>query len=236
MSETKKKAKKKSGLKDGRTERRFGPGQMHMSVVASVVGMLGGAALGTGVYGLWVSKSGLSVAPYLLAVGLMLLVGALAFGDADAIPVRIGDAGVGVEKGSEFLQIAWCDIKRLSAENDALVIQGAEQTLRIPIPMQPEACAWIIVEATRRVPDAVDVKRDAVDKLPKPEDTQGEKVAPMPVQIAGRRCAKSGKAIAFERDARVCPNCGQVYHREQVPAECVTCKQSLGEKAFAVSA
>ncbi|MDX2053812.1 MAG: hypothetical protein SFV15_15535 [Polyangiaceae bacterium] len=236
MSDAKKKSKKKGASKSGRTELRFVPGQMHMSMLAWLVGMPGGIALGTGVYGMWVSKSPPAYAPYLLAVGLMLLVGALAFGDADAAPVRVGDAGVGVEKGSEFLRVAWCDIKRLFAEKDELVVQGIEQTLRIPIPVHLEACSWILVEATRRVPDAVDVKREVSDRLPKPEEGQGEKVALQPVQLAGRRCAKSDKAIAFERDARVCPNCGQVYHREHVPAECVTCKEKLGERAFAISA
>ena len=74
--------------------------------------------------------------------------------------------------------------------------------------------------------------RDAIAGLPEPKDTDGELVPVEGLQVAGRQCAKSGKAISFERDARLCPNCGQVYHHTSVPKRCMTCKAELGEKAI----
>jgi primosomal protein N' len=47
------------------------------------------------------------------------------------------------------------------------------------------------------------------------------------VQVAGRRCAKCDAVITFEVDARLCAQCGQVYHREHVPDRCVTCDAEL---------
>ena len=50
-------------------------------------------------------------------------------------------------------------------------------------------------------------------------------------QVAGRRCAATDKIISFERDARLCPNCAQVYHKDNVPKECVTCGTEVAGRA-----
>jgi hypothetical protein len=44
----------------------------------------------------------------------------------------------------------------------------------------------------------------------------------------GKHCASSGKVIAFEPDARLCPRCERVYYKTSVPAEC-ECGASLAE-------
>ena len=41
----------------------------------------------------------------------------------------------------------------------------------------------------------------------------------------------SSWTISFERDARLCPQCCQVYLRDQVPKKCVTCELDLADKA-----
>jgi hypothetical protein len=48
-----------------------------------------------------------------------------------------------------------------------------------------------------------------------------------PPQAAGQRCKASDKLIAFEKDARVCGRCGEVYHKEGVPSACLTCGAKL---------
>jgi hypothetical protein len=75
------------------------------------------------------------------------------------------------------------------------------------------------------------VKRDAVDGLPTPRDDDGELLVVESLQVAGRECAASGKTIAFERDARLCPQCCQVYLKDRVPKKCLTCDAELGERA-----
>ena len=82
-----------------------------------------------------------------------------------------------------------------------------------------------------RVPAAMDVKRQSLADLPEPKDTDGEFVVIDGLQVAGRHCAASDKPIAFERDARLCPICGQVYLNGQVPKKCLTCSADLGNKA-----
>jgi hypothetical protein len=47
------------------------------------------------------------------------------------------------------------------------------------------------------------------------------------VQVVGKRCAASGKIIAFEPDARVCPQCERVYHKAHLPKACA-CGATLG--------
>jgi hypothetical protein len=75
------------------------------------------------------------------------------------------------------------------------------------------------------------VKRDAVEGLPAPRDDDGELLSVEGAQVAGRTCAASGKTIAFERDARLCPQCTQVYLKDKVPKKCLTCGAELGERA-----
>ena len=42
---------------------------------------------------------------------------------------------------------------------------------------------------------------------------------------------RAESAAAFERDARLCPNCGEVYLKDQVPKKCLTCQAELGTRA-----
>ena len=119
-------------------------------------------------------------------------------------------------------------------ERAELVAKGKELTLRIPVAAHRTAVAWILSEGTKRVPAAMDVKRQSLAGLPDPKDNDGEFVAIEGLQVAGRHCAASGKPISFERDARLCPNCGQVYLKEHVPAKCVTCVVVLGVTAIEI--
>jgi hypothetical protein len=147
-----------------------------------------------------------------------------------ASPVRVGDAGIAIEKGSEVVRLIWCDIERIFVERGNLVARGDDVTLTIPVSAHPVAVAWILSEGVRRVPESMDVKQSELQKLPSPQDKDGEVLVIDALQVAGRQCASSKKTISFERDARLCPNCGQVYHKDHVPKSCITCGSSMSGK------
>lgn len=228
MAETKKKKK----AKRDRKERRFTPEQTYSSGSAVAVGMLGAVAAGAGVWGQWVSETPHSYSPFLFGGGAIALGAALWFGDAGAVPVRLGDAGIALERGTELTRLAWCDLETIGVQGKQLVVRGKSSSFSIPIAAHPKAVAWILAEGTRRVPEVMNVKRSELASLPEPKDLDGELVLLEGVQVAGRRCAATDKTIAFERDARLCPNCAQVYLKEEVPKKCVTCERDLGSSAI----
>lgn len=235
MAEPTTKKKKKTRKKAPRRERRehrFTPRQTQTSWAAVGAGALGAIGLGAGVYAQWISDPAHSYAPYIVTGGALVLAGALWFGDSGAVPVRVGDAGIAIEKGKELVRLPWCDMERVSVERGQLVVRGEDLTLTIPVNAHRTAVAWVLKEGVRRVPEAIDVKGDIVDTLPKPQEGDGEVLKIEGIQVAGRECAASGEAISFERDARLCPTCGQVYHKSHVPKRCVTCDESLGSQAL----
>jgi hypothetical protein len=225
--------KSKSALRPKpRRERRFEPQQTHTTKTAFVIGLVGALLLGAGVYAQWLRDSPLEYSPFLLIAGAAGLIGSMIVGGAGLAPIRIGDLGVAVEKKGELVRVPWCDIERIHVDGQHLVLEGEEQRLRIPLAAQRVAAAWVLREAARRVPDVLDVKQSVVDELPLPKEDDGERVAVEVLQITGRRCAATDKVITFEREARVCPTCAQVYHKDSVPKVCVTCEEPLGEKAL----
>ena len=124
MSEVSGKKKKKKGTKRTHKERRYVGEQTYASKVAVGIGMFGALLLGAGVYARWVSETPASYAVYLVGLGAMALMGSLVFGDLGTLPVRVGDLGVAVERGSELERFAWCDLKRVYAERGKLVLEG----------------------------------------------------------------------------------------------------------------
>jgi hypothetical protein len=229
MVETK---KKKKTQKRERKERRFVPEQTYSSGAAVAAGMLGALAAGAGVWGQWISEIPHAYSPYLFGGGAIALGASLWFGDAGAVPIRIGDAGIALERGTELTRVARCDLESISVENKQLIAKSKSVSFSIPISAHPKAVAWILAEGTKRVPDAMNVKRSELATLPEPKELDGELVPLEGVQVAGRHCAASGKPIAFERDARLCPNCAQVYLKDALPKKCVTCQTDLGPNAI----
>lgn len=228
MVETKKKKK----AKRERKERRFSPEQTYASGAVVAVGMLGALATGAGVWGQWISELPHAYAPFLFGGGAIALGASLWFGDAGAVPVRVGDAGIALERGTELTRLAWCELQTIEVTGKQLVAKGKNATFTIPLAAHPKAVAWILAEGTRRLPDVMNVKRSELAQLPEPKDSDGELVAVEGVQVAGKHCAATNKPISFERDARLCPNCGQVYLKDSVPKKCVTCERDLGTSAI----
>jgi hypothetical protein len=229
-----KRTTKKKASKREKTERRFLPSQTQTTKLALGGGMVGALVLGAGVYAQWIQEPPLGYSPYIVAAGALALGAALWFGESDAAPVRVGDAGIAIEKGAEISRVAWCDIERVSVSKAELVVKSDELTLTLPIKAHAHAVSWILSEGTRRVPDVMDVKRSVVDELPKPKDVESEVVPIEAVQVAGRHCAASDKPIAFEKDARLCPNCAEVYHKDHVPKKCATCEHELAGRSVPV--
>ena len=166
--------------------------------------------------------------------GSTLLGAAMWFGDVSGAPTRVGDAGVAIERGSEVVRLLWCDMDSIKIIGANLVIAGDGTKLELPVAAHKLAVAWVLKEAAQRVPDVLDIKRNAVDGLPEARDTDGERLVVKDLQIAGRRCAESDEMITLERDARVCESCGQVYHHHHVPQSCVTCEAGLDKNALRV--
>ncbi|HTQ06529.1 MAG TPA: hypothetical protein VMI54_21865 [Polyangiaceae bacterium] len=226
------KKKKKKSSKRTRKEHRYVGEQTYASKVAVGVGALGAALLGAGAYDRWIFDNPHAYAVYLVGIGACALVGAVSLGDLGTLPVRVGDLGIAIERGSELERIGWCDLKRVYADKGKLFLEGKESTSSITIAAHPKAVARILAEGTRRVPEAMDVKRGAIEGLPSPREDDGEVLTVEAPQVAGRSCAASGKTIAFERDARLCPQCGEVYLKDRVPKKCLTCGTDLGERAL----
>lgn len=228
MAELKKSKKKKRERK----ERRYTGEQTYASKVHVLIGVVGGLGLGAGVYSQWISDQARTSAPYLVIGGGLLMIGTMIFGDIGTTVVRVGDGGVALEKGRDLTRILWCDLKRVRAQEGKLVLEGDGDSISIPIAGQPGAVARILAEGTRRVPEAMDVKRSALVGLPEPSEHDGGEILTLEtLQVAGRHCAASDRPIAFERDARLCPQCCQVYLRDEVPKKCVTCELELGDRA-----
>jgi len=219
-----------------RRERRFDPQGSTSSRIVYLVGAIGAVAMGAGAWGQFgalVHEGGpepLKFAPYILAAGALLVGGAIWIGTSGEPAIRVGDAGLAVEKGG-VRRMPWYAIERIEWRDEAVRVTGKDDmgiamSLAAKLSSHPQAAAWIVKEARERVPTVVDVPEDAT--LPDPRVSAGESMALEPPQVVGKHCSASGKVIAFEPDARVCPRCERVFHKADVPAAC-DCGASLVE-------
>lgn len=221
--------KKKSATKE-RTERRFVPAATHTSRAAAFLGMAGSLMLGAGVYAQWVQEAPVAYAPVLVTAGALGLGGGLWLGSATSFPVRVGNSGVAIERGSEMTRLLWCDMEEIRIDGADLAIRSASLTMTIPLGAHPRAVAYILDEAERRLPKLVRVDDAKRKTLPKVGTEAGHEVPVASDQVAGRRCAVTKRIISFERDARLCSQCAQVYYKDNVPKTCVTCGTDLAGK------
>ncbi|HET9958522.1 MAG TPA: hypothetical protein VFQ61_28705 [Polyangiaceae bacterium] len=231
MTATKKAKKKQSAPKRERRERRFTAEPTYASRVTAFAGMGGALVLGAGVYAQWIRDEALSYAPVLVASGAAVLAWALWKSGGPLANVRVGEAGVALEKDNELNRLLWCDIERIALDKSDLLIRGKNAQLRFPLDAHQRAAAWIVSEAGQRVPDVVALSRAEIERLPQTKDSDGELVNIEDVQVAGRHCKATGKPISFEREARLCPTCGEAYLKDHVPKKCLTCNAELGSRA-----
>jgi hypothetical protein len=194
------------------------------------VGGLGALAFGAGAYGQWVHDTPLDSAPVLLAVGAVGIALAAVLGDPGGSPIRVGAAGVAVERGRQQPdRITWWEVDRVVLDpNGSIVIEGAHgRRISAAIAHHAAAAAWILKEALDRIPKRVTIDPERQPQLLRETHEGGALVPAEPVQTAGRRCKASDMLISFEDDARLCERCGQVYHRTRVPERCMTCDAEL---------
>ena len=224
-------AKKTKDKKRERSERRFLPQSATPPVVVKVTGALGAAGLGAGVMGQYMRPDAVPYSIWVLAGGALLLGAAIWVGTSGDPALRVGDAGVGIEKGG-LRRLPWWGIDAVVWESDGvLALSGKDETgssvsLKIAQKNQPQAVAWIVKEARARIPKVCEVSDEALETIGKASRDAGFILKLEPLQVVGRRCAASDKAIAWEPDARVCPRCERVYHKEHVPETCA-CGGSL---------
>ena len=143
----------------------------------------------------------------------------------------MGDAGLAVEKGG-VRRMPWYAVERIEWREETVRVTGKDDTgvaltIAASLKSHPQAAAWIVKEARERIPSVCDVPEDAT--LPDAARRRRARSLPLePPQVVGKHCAASGKVIAYEPDARVCPRCERVYHKSSVPASC-ECGASLAE-------
>ncbi len=210
------------------------------------IGAVGAFAMGAGFWAQWgrilltSNEESLPFGWWLLAGGAVLVGVAIWIGTSGDALLRVGDGGVGIERGGLFgtlpvRRIPWHEVESIAYEgaSGAVVVrgrdEGAEQlTISASLKSQPQAAAWIVREAGARIPAVLNVGDEA--SLPEARNDAGEMLPLDPLQVVGKRCAASGTIIAFEPDARVCPRCERVYHKAHLPASCA-CGAALGEEA-----
>jgi hypothetical protein len=209
-----------------RRERVFEPLPSGNRIVVIAMGVVGALAMGAGVYGQFVGLGNPSVplaqAPWILAAGAVLAGLAIWFGWSGDPVLRVGDAGIAVERGS-LRRMPWYTVERIKFAGGAVRVTGRDETdqaltVVASIKSHPQAAAWMVREARARVPDILQIDDGA--ELPAALKSAGELVELEAAQVVGKRCASSGKVIAYEPDARVCMNCGRVYHKANVPDVC----------------
>lgn len=151
------------------------------------------------------------------------------WGDMEGTGVRVGDAGVALEKqGKATVRIAWCDMREIAVDNGTVRLVG-DGGFTFNVSANPQAAAWVVREAEERIPKRMKIEKAEREALPKTSEGDGERLEVEPLQVAGRACRASDRAITFERDARFCPRCGEVYHKDSLPASCLTCEADLGD-------
>jgi hypothetical protein len=238
----KKKPAKRAKARE-RRERRFEPRATTNPLVVYVLGALGAIAMGAGSWGQFgyllqdSAPPPFTYAPYVLALGAILLGVAIWRGTSGEPALRVGDAGLAVEK-SGLRRLPWYAIERIEWREEAVRVAGTSDdgtatTIVAKSSSQPQAAAWIVKEGRERIPKVVDVPDDAT--LAAPSASAGVSLPLDPPQVVGKHCAASGKVIAYEPDARLCPRCERVYHKTSLPEAC-ECGTSLAGLAEAKTA
>jgi len=210
-------------------ERRFVAEPSERSNYQALVGGLGAAALGAGAYATWVPDAPMAIAPYLFGAGTLALIVSFVMGSADTMPLRVGEAGVAVERGGDQPErIGWFEVEKIALEgNDRVVVEGGNKRIVAPAGHHPQAAGWILKEALARIPKRVTVEGAKREELARAATDHSEVVKLEPMQVTGRRCKASNVIISFERDARTCNNCGEVYDKKHVPEKCLTCDHAM---------
>jgi hypothetical protein len=226
-------AKKKSSARK-RRETRFFPQSNANPIVIRVVFAIGAVLLGAGAYEQFFAKTEpWKYTPYLLASGALAFALSIWFGTSGDMILRVGDGGVGIDRG-EVRRIPWYEMTDVFFDPQlrSVSVKGKDESgasLRIDAKLksQPQAAAWIVKEARARIPKIVEVTGEGADDIPEAHHSS-DVILLEDLQIVGRKDAVTGKAIAYEPDARVCKRCERIYYKKSVPKKCA-CGNSLAD-------
>jgi hypothetical protein len=225
-------AKKSKEKKRERTEQRFLAQSTTSPLLVKILGGIGAAAIGAGIMGQYFRPDPVPYAVWVLAAGALFVGAALWISSSGEAAVRVGDAGIAIEKGG-IKRLPWWGVESIvwSGTDEAIDLAGKDEAgsqmhVRVGKKSQPQALAWIVREARARIPMIVEIPEEVLEDLPKAMTNTAPVIRLDPIQIVGRRCADTDKIIAYEPDARVCPRCERVYHKAHVPETCA-CGGSL---------
>lgn len=212
-------------------ERRFEAEPGAAANLQALVGGLGVTALGAATYATWVHDTPMEVGPYLFGAGIVGVIVASLMGSDNGFPIRVGDAGVAVERGeAQPERIHWYEIEKISWEGgDRIVVEAGKKKIVAPKALHAGAAAWILKEGLARIPKRVTVPVDQQPAILAGTDDHGKTLAVEKMQLAGRRCKASNAIVSFERDARACSRCGEVYEKKHVPEKCLTCEAPMAK-------
>jgi hypothetical protein len=204
-----------------------------LTLASLVAGGLGAMVLGAGVYLQYFRENPEALGkladrgPYVVGAGAVLLAVVILLAPDAPQPLLVGDGGVATDAGDSSVRLLWCEIDRIELENRTLIVRGKGLEIRAPLASQPQAAAWIVKEARARIAEQVKLDQAAIDALPAVDEAAGEPRPLPPLQVAGRRCKATDQVISYEPDARLCPVCGEAYHKDHVPGRCLTCDHEI---------
>jgi hypothetical protein len=218
-------------------ERRFEAESGARANLQALIGGLGVTALGAASYATWMHDRPMEVGPYLFGAGIIGVIIASIMGAEDGHPIRVGDAGVAVERGGEQPErISWCEIDKIALEGDRIVVEAGKRRVVAPKEHHAGAAGWILKEGLARIPKRVTVPSDQQPAILHGTEDHGKTLVVEKMQLAGRRCKASNAVISFERDARSCKRCGEVYEKKHVPEKCLTCEAPMEKSVPAQAA
>ncbi len=233
--------KKKSGPKRDRRERRFVASGGVDAGIIRLMFAVGAMLLGAGAFGQFMRPNlaqvdvdgsalpALPPLPYaygLLAAGALVTGVALWIGSSGGSAMRVGDAGVALEKG-EIVRMAWNAIKELTWDRAARSVRllgtdemGAAVDWTFAEKEYGDGVGWILKEGRARLPQLLDLDNETADEVDTVSADAGELLQLEPLQVVGKRCAQCDGVLAYEPEGRVCPHCERVYHKAHVPEHC----------------
>ncbi len=232
MAKASKSKKKPTKSVNKRRERRFSTSPTFMPLWVAGLGLIGSLVLGSGVFGWWIADPAVPYASYLVAAGGFLLGVALWFGQPPESAVFVGDSGIAVEDGREITRVPWFDVRSIQVVGGKVVVEGPSTTVKFLLGANRNAAALALKEAAVRIPDVVDVDKQVTESLPNPDKVKGFQQDIEDDQVTGVTCAHSKKLITLEEDARICPRCGQIFHKDGLPEACTSCEATLGTRAL----
>ncbi len=208
-------------------EWRYEPSARPSAYFGALLLSFGGLLLGGGTFALSRISEGAwhENAWLMLTAGLVLEVAFLILGGKPEAAVHVGQLGVAHEADGKLERLAWCDITRVSIVADGLKLETDGKPVLIGFEHHTQAAARVAAEAKKRIPKRVMCDEDELAGLG--ESRGGEKVTAEAAQVGKSLCRATGEALTFEKDVRMCGNCGALYHRNGVPRRCTECSRKL---------